>query len=239
MVTFFERARGLSSQIRSLAGSQVTEREAKAFETRAQELSEAASLVFFPARLTQLFMANEITGEGADADARMLKRSIDSMMAKYSGEPASILEADPQWRLLTKSQFAKLAERTTVRLQEAWCAFVLAQKPVIDQGRRNIWKIVPAHQEQALLVEQRLAEFDNIAQHLPTSLEDLDRPEQLAAELDEIVRDLPTDLPEPVRELFQAITQGTATAEHLTDEAVEWLREKQLLNTLRVMWRAT
>ena len=238
MATIVERIRELSNQITSLAGSQTTEQEAKLFETRAQELSAAASLVYAPARRIELFTAKGIMMRPLAAESARLKRAVDDMAAKYVAEPANLLRADPQWRLVTKSQFDELSRLATEHLREAWQAFVSAKRPTIDQGLRNIWKIFPAHQDQALLVEERLTEFDSIAQHLPTSREELDRPEQLAAELDEIVRDLPTELPEPVRELFQAISEGTATAVHLTDEALKWLRENNLLQTLRITWRS-
>lgn len=236
MATLVERAHELSNQIRSLAGSQATEQEAKAFETRASELSEAASLVFVPARRMESFTAKGIIVEVLTAESSMLKHAVDDMTANYSAEPASILAPDPRWRLVTKSQFNELGKHVTDRLQEAWHAFVLAQLPAIDQGRRNIWRIFPAYQEQERLVEELFAEFDTAAKNLPTSQEELDRPEGLAAELNDIISDLPTELPEPVRDLFQAINQGTATAAHLTDEAVQWLGENELLQTLRISW---
>jgi uncharacterized protein involved in exopolysaccharide biosynthesis len=238
MTTIIEQTRELSNQITSLAGSQITEQEARAFETRAQELSEAASLIDVPARLTEFFRAKGITVNPLTAESNTLKRAINDMAAKYITEPSNLLKADPQWRLVTRSRFAELSGIAMDHLREAWQAFVLDNRPAIDQGLRNIWEIFPAYREQALLVEERLAEFDNISQHLPTSREDLDRPEQLAAELDEIVRNLPTELPEPVRELFQAISEGTATAVHLTDGALKWLRENDLLQTLRITWRS-
>jgi len=238
MATIVERIRELSNQITSLAGSQTTEQEAKAFETRAQELSAAAILVYAPARRIELFTAKGIMIKPLAAESAMLKRAVNDMVANYVAEPADLLKANPRWRLVTKSQFDELSKLATDHLREAWQAFVSAKRPPIDQGLRNIWKIFPAYREQAFLVEERLAEFDNIAQHLPTSREDLDRPEQLIAELDEIVRDLPTEFPEPVRELFQAISEGTATAVHLTDEALKWLRENNLLQTLCITWRS-
>jgi hypothetical protein len=237
VATIVERIRELSNQIISLAGSQTTEQEARAFETRAQELSDAARLVSAPARRIELFTAKGIMVKPPTAESAILKRAVNDMAAKYATEPANLLRADPRWRLVTKSQFAELSQLATDHLHEAWQAFVSAKRPTVDQGRRNIWKILPACQERALLVEERLAEFDNIAQHLPTSREDLDRPEQLATELNETLRELPMELPEPVRELFQAINGGTATAAHLTDEAIKWLRENDLLQTLRITWR--
>lgn len=238
MATIVERIRGLSNQITSLAGSQATEQEAEAFETRAQELSDAANLVNVPARRIELFTAKGITIKPLAAESAKLKRAVEDIATKYGTEPANLLIADPRWRFVTKSQFAELSKLATDHLQEAWQTFVLTKRPTIDQGRINIWKIFPAYQERAHLVEERLTEFDNITQHLPTSREDLERPEQLAAELDETLRDLPTEIPEPVRELFQAIDQGTATAIHLTDEALKWLRENDLLQTLRITWRS-
>jgi len=238
MATLVERVQELSNQITSLAGSQATEQEARAFETRAQELSEAANLVYVPARRIELFTVKGITIKPLAAKSAILKRAVNDMAAKYVTEPANLLRTDPQWRLVTKSQFAELSQLATDNLREAWQTFVSAKRPAIDQSRRNIWKIFPAYQERARLVEERLADFDYIAQHLPTSREDIDRPEQLAAELDETLRALPTELPEPVRELFQAIDQGTATVAHLTDEAIKWLRENDLLQTLRITWRS-
>ena len=234
MATLAERARKLSIQIKSLAGSQASEQEAKGFETRAGELSAAADSIYIPARLMKSFTAMAIKVEVSATTSSRLKRVVDETTVKYEKEPTSILEPDPEWRLATRRQLADLGARTTGQLLEAWQMYVLAKKPDIELVHIRNWESSPAYQEQARGVAALLAEFDEIAQRLPSSQGELDRPERLATELAERTRDLPTGYPEPVNDLYLAISQGTATAAHLTDEALEWLRENGQLQDLRI-----
>lgn len=238
MPTLIERIREVSSQIISLADSQVTEGEARGFATRVHELTEAANAISVPARRIELLAAKGVRIEAPSAEANALKRTIDELAVRYEADPRSILAPDANWRLATRNQLTRLADRVTPSLLAAWRYYVLSIKPVVDQGLLRVLRSSPTHAVQAKRVEELNIEFHGLLERLPVSQEEIDRPERLAKELSRILEDLPTDIPQPVRELFLAINQGTATAAHLTDEAVAWLREREMLQTLRISWRA-
>ncbi len=238
MPTLIERIRELSGQIRSLADSQVTEDEAKGFATRTEELSEPSNAIAVPAQRFELFTDKGIPIGKSFPEACRLKRTIDELAAKYDADPRSILAPDSNWRLATRNQLARLAERINPSLSEGWRSHVLSLKPVVDQGLLRVLRSSPAHAAHANRVEELNTEFNRLAERLPVTQEEVDRPERLSKELHRVLEDLPTDIPQPVRELFLAINQSTATAAHLTNEAVKWLREKELLHTLRISWGA-
>ena len=242
MPTLIERMHELSVQIRLLADSQVTEGEAKRFATRADEFSDPSNAISIPARRFGLLMAKGVQMETSflevRVEARGLKRTIDNIAAKYDTDRRSILAPDTNWRLSTRSQLTRLAEHVNEHLLAAWRKYVLQLKPNVDQGLLRVLRSSPAYATHANYVEQLNTELYRLAERLPESQEEVDSPERLAEDLRRTLEDLPTDIPQPVRELFMAINQGTATAADLTDEAVEWLREKQLLHTLHVSWGA-
>lgn len=234
-----DRILKLSSQIKSLAESQVTEEEARGFATRAEEFLEPSSAISIPAQRLDLFtnrLQMETSFTELQEEALRLKRIIDNIATKYNSDPRSILAPDTNWRLITKNQLTKLARNVDEHLLTAWHNYVLGLKPNVDQGLLRVLRSSPAHATHANYVEQLNTELYRVAEHLPANQEEANSPERIAEDLRRALANLPTDIPEPVRELFLAINQGTATAAHLTDEAVDWLREKKLLHTLRVTW---
>ena len=236
MPTLIERILELSAQIRSLADSQVSEDEAKGFATRAEEYSGLSNVIAVPARRFELLTAKGMQVETPSGEARVLKGKIDEVTAKYDADTRSILAPNATWRHNTRNQLASLAERVNTTLSEGWRTHVLSLRPVVDQGLLSMWRISPAHTDQAIWVEDLSRDFDHLAERLPVTQEEIDRPEQLSIQLRLALEELPPDYPQPVRELFSAINKDAATAAHLTDEAVQWLRENELLDRLRISW---
>jgi len=239
MPTLVERIQELSNRIRSLADSQVTEDEAKGFATRRQELTDLFDAIRVPARRVELLRSKGIHIETPSAEATALKRRIDELAARYESDPLSILEPDANWRYGTRNQLSKLATNVVPGLSDGWRSYVLKLKPIVDQGLLRVLESTPAHAAHANMVEDLDDELGRLADSLPTTQEEIDRPQQLSERLNRLLEDLPTDIPQPVRELFNAINQGTATAAQLTEEAVNWLRDSGLLDTLEVSWRSS
>ena len=83
-----------------------------------------------------------------------------------------------------------------------------------------------------------VAEFDLLSNRLPSSTEELEKPAKLAKELQDLIRELPDDIPGPVRQLFQSINEGNATAAQLNQDAMQWLLDNDMLSDLKVSWRS-
>jgi len=237
MPTLVERLRDISAWIKSLAESQVSEDEARRFTARAGELSDLSMDMSVPAGRLEGFAANQIHVEIPDSRARSLKRTIDEMADKYDSDPLSILVPDASWRHFTKNSLASLTKEVSVALLIAWRNYVSGITPTIDQGLMIVFRSSPAYADHANRVQELGSALAQLAERLPGTQEDIDRPAALAAALLLAIENLP-DIPEPVRELFRAINRKTATAGHLTDEALGWLREKDMLDTIQVSWRA-
>ena len=237
MSTLIERIQQLSEKINLLSNSQVTEDEATAFRTRAEELSQLSNNILVPAKLVELFRARGIMVETPVTQSRQLKDTIDEKATQYHANPRSILTSDVNWRHVTRPRVAQLTERVDEELSVAWRNHVSKIKPTIDQGLMIVLRSSPAYAAHADQVHALSSGLDQLANRLPRNLEDINRPEALATALIRATENLPTDIPEPVRELFVAINRRTATAGHLTDEAIAWLREREMLDTIAVSWR--
>lgn len=237
MPTLLERVRVLSAQITSLADSQVTANEAKTFLSRALEFSEAASVISTPTRRIELLRTKGLKINDASLEVAPPKQAVENLLRKYETDRRSVLTPDTNWRLVTKPQLSKLSERVNASLRDTWRSYVLSTKPNVDQGLLRVLGSSPAYAAHARRIEVLDSSFRVIAEEFPVTLPDADRPEQLAKELKGLLEVLPTDIPKPVRDLFVAINQGSATVADLTDEAVAWLREKDLLQTVRLAWR--
>ena len=238
MPALVERIRDLSARIKSLAGSQVSEDEAGRFRVRAEELSDLSMDMSVPAGRLEGFAANQIHVEIPDSRARSLKRTIDEIAGKYDSDPSSILVPDATWRHSTKNSLATLTKEVSGELSVAWRNYVSGIKPTIDQGLMIVFRSSPAYADHANRVQQLGSALDQLAERLPGTQEEIDRPAELATTLLLAIENLPADIPEPVRELFLAINRRTATAGHLTDEALGWLREKNMLDKIQVLWRS-
>jgi len=237
MENLIDRVGNLSDRIKSLAGAQSTEKEAVAFKTRADELSLAVATVSAPARWFEAFKEKGIPVEVIKPRPQALSLAVQNMTGSYELDPTSILEEKSSGKKdVFKVDITVLSQQAMANIREAWSSYVLAQKPIVDPGRRNIWKVFPAYADQAVAVEELLGNFDSLALRLPGALEDLNRPEEWATELSEILGDLPKEIPEQVQELFELISKGTANVSHLNESEVSWLGDNKLLEKLSISW---
>ena len=170
------------------------------------------------------------------SNARELKKIIDQLKAKYASDPRIILKPDPSWRHETRNQLDKLAERADEEATRAWGEYVSELKPSINIGVMLALRSTPGFAEHANRLQALNNEFNDLAERLPTTEEEIDRPKELAEEMRAASENLPSDYPDPVNDLFRSINAGTATAAQLTDEAVVWLKENGLLEALRISW---
>lgn len=239
MKTLIERARESTDRIKALGDSQASQAEAALYSTRIQELSSAVTATSVPARMMELFAAKGIEVEMPSAQLLGLKQTIDDLAVKFESDPRSLLGPNPIWRLGTKNQLAALPERVNAHLLAAWRNHVSRLRPKIDQGILRVLQSHPTHRAQAGRIAELLTALTALAERLPMTPQELDGPTQLASEAQAAWQNLPQDFPGPVRDLFFAINAGTATAEHLTDETLAWLRGNDLLSSLRVAWNVS
>ena len=119
-----------------------------------------------------------------------------------------------------------------------WHSYVSETRPLIDPGLMQVLHGSPEYAERAGIVQELSLALDRLAGSLPTSLEDIGRPSKIAAQLHEVMENLPAEIPEAVRELFKAMSQETATAGLLSEEAISWLRDRHMLDKISVTWRS-
>ena len=235
--SLIERIRTISRDIRDLEGLQATEMEAKGFRTRADDLSQLADKIQVPAERTRLFRQSGIEVEAQEFQARQLRLKLDEILQGYMADRKSILESSTEWRFDTKSGLDSFASKTNQELRKAWIRYVTFLKPPINPALLRLLGRSRAFQAQSQKIDELFAELDSLMNRLPSSQQDLERPGLLAEEARRLAEELPQDIPEPVRQLFQSINQQTATVGHLTAEAMQWLKENEMLSDLRVSWR--
>ena len=156
------------------------------------------------------------------------------MLQDYAADRKSILEPSPEWRHATRNELGSIAKSGNQQLLLAWNNHVVGLKPPINAGLLRLLARSPAYQTQLRRIYELVTELDRLSGRLPSNPEELEKPALLAREVRGLVKELPEDIPEPVRLLFQSINEETATAVHLTEEAMQWLRENEMLSDLRV-----
>ena len=235
MPNLIERIRDATNQIKSQADIKVTDDEAKGFRTRDKEFSEPANAISVPTRRLELFKSKGIKIRTSFNEAGGLKKIIDKLKTDYDTDPSSIIEADPIWRHVTRKQLSDLAERAGAEAKQSWEMHLSELRPPIDPLTVRLVQSSPTHASQASQFQQLNAEFNELSGRLPTTEEEISKPEELAAEMRTISENLP-DLTESIKELIRSINSGTATTAQLTDETITWLRENDLLESLRLSW---
>ena len=236
--SMIDRIRAISQSIRDLEGLKATETEATGFRTRADELSQLADGIRVPAERTKLFRQNGIGVQGPEFQARQLRLKLEEMLQRYGADRKSILESDADWRHKTKNGLESIATEVHRELRTAWIRYITNLKPSVNPGLLRLFARSRAYQAQSRRINELFAELDRLMNRLPSSQRDLESPVLLADEARRLAEELPHDIPEPIRQLFQSINADTATAGHLTAEAMQWLKENEMLSDLRVSWRS-
>ena len=237
MSNLISRVREISKSIKDIEGLKATEDEASGFRTRAEELSRLAAQLQVPAVQTELFRQRDIAVETPQFHASQLRLKLEAMLRDYAADRKSIIEPSREWRYTTRNGLESIAKSANQQLLSAWNNHVVGLKPPINGGLLRLLARSRAYQTQSRRINELVAELDRLSDRLPSSLEELERPALLATEVRALVEELPEDIPEAVRLLFRFINEETATAVHLTEEAMEWLRENEMLADLRVSWR--
>ena len=238
MANLISRVREISKRIRDLEGLRATEDEANQFKTRADELSTLSGQVQLPASRIELFRRKGIAVETSKSHAHQLKLELEAMRQAYAADRKSIIAASSEWRFSTKRGLEGIARSSSQQLLGAWKSHLAEERPATDNGLLRLLSKSTAFQAQSRRIADLTAEFDRLANRLPSNLEELERPTRLAEELQALTRDIPDDIPEPVRRLFQFMEQGNATAEQLTGDAMQWLLDNKMLADVRVSWRS-
>ena len=144
-----------------------------------------------------------------------LKLQLEAIQNDYAADRKSIIEPSTKWRFDTKKGLESIARSSYQQLQTAWNGHLAEMRPATDSGLLRLLSRSTAFQAQSRRIAELVAEFDRLSNRLPSSTEELERPAKLAEELQYLIRELPDDIPGPVRQLFQSINEGNATAAQL------------------------
>ena len=237
MANLMNRVRKISKSIRDLEGLKSTEDEAIGFRTRAEELSHLAAQIQAPTERIELFRQHGIAVETPEFHTSQLRQKLETILRDYAADRKSILEPSPEWRYTTKIGLESIAKNGNQQLLSSWNNHVVGLKLPINDGLLRLLARSRAYQTQSRRIGELVTELDSLSNRLPSTIEELERPAKLAEELQRLRRELPDDIPPPVRLLFQSINEETATAVHLTEEVMQWLRENEMLADLRLSWR--
>ena len=148
-----------------------------------------------------------------------MRLNLEEMQQEYAADRKSIITPKPEWRHETRDRLVAVARTSNQRLQASWDKHVDDAKPPINSGLLLMLSRSPAYQARLRTVTEQIEEFDRLRGRLPSNIDEAKRPAILAERLRSLLNQLPDDIPEPVRELFQSINSGSATAAHLTDDA--------------------
>ena len=237
MASLISRVREISKRIKDLEGLRATEDEANLFKTRADELSSLSDQIQKPAGQIELFRKNSVVVETPKFPANQLRLQLAAMQKDYAAAKKSIIAPSNEWRFSTKKGLESIARSSNQQLLEAWNGHLAEMRPATDSGLLRLLSRSTAFQVQSRRIAKLVAEFDFLSNRLPSNTEELERPAKLTKELQYLIRELP-DIPGPVRQLFQSINEGNATAAQLNQDAMQWLLDNDMLSDLKVSWRS-
>ena len=170
--------------------------------------------------------------------AHQLRLELEAIQQDYAKERKSILGPSNEWRFSTKTGLEGIARNLNQQLLGAWNKHLSELKPATDSGTLRLLARSTAYQDRSRRITELGDQIDRLANQLPNTVEDLERPLRLAEELRGLISELPDDIPAPVRLLFQSINERRATAEQLTQETMQWLLDNEMLSDLQVSWRS-
>ena len=238
MSSMISRVREISRRIKDLEGLRATEDEANLFKTRAEDLSSLSDEIQKPADQIELFWNGSVAVETPTFQANQLKLQLEAIQNDYAADRKSVIAPSTKWRFDTKKGLESIARSSYQQLQTAWNGHLAEMRPATDSGLLRLLSRSTAFQAQSRRIEELVTEFDLLSNRLPSNTEELERPAKLARELQNLIRELPDDVPGPVRQLFQSINEGNATAAQLNQDAMQWLLDNDMLSDLKVSWRS-
>jgi hypothetical protein len=237
-MSLHERIGGLRARVATLADERREFNEAQALQRRFDELEEAVKPLVGAAKRCTLYREQGLRPRAIARLADRLGKRVAVLRERFVADPrASTLTKGDQWpRMLADAKAGvSLAEASLV---EAWRQYL----DTLFGGDRPAElesKLAPTEGNQAALARYRIAHSRllQLGNNTPDISEPFAEARNVAEELKSIYQTFNFDVSLAVKMFLQAIGQGGASLDLLTDEVREWLQTNNSYNRYHIVAR--
>lgn len=162
--------------------------------------------------------------------ARLIKRFTEN-------RTADSLTKGRDWKLLD-DQAKVTYQKLTDALKDAWSHFIAtAYTGEIPSHLERSLAVTDRNLDQLRLYKQTYAQINGLARSRPQERGDFARVRELARQLGEIYQRFDFDVPEAVKRFLQAVADGGADLDLLTEEVRGWLQQQGSSGHYRIVAR--
>ena len=237
-MSFHERVADLRSRVAALADERREFIEAQALQRRFDELEGAATPLLSAAQRCALYREQGLRPRTIGKLADRLGKRVTVLRDRFIADPhAATLTKGVQWSQMLDDakEGVGLAEAS---LAEAWRQYVDTlfggDRPAELDG-----KLAPTEGNQTALARYRAAHgrLLQLRSNTPVGPEPFADAKKVAEELKSIYQTFDFDVPLAVKMFLQAIGQGGASLDLLTDEVRDWLHKNNSYNRYQIVAR--
>jgi hypothetical protein len=213
--------------------------EAKHFELRGQQLRAPSESLRTSANRGAILKAARIQLQGIDAEVlRRWRTRLQDLLVAFEEVPTSILDPVPgdDARKILFEPLAQFSTGIQNSLQASWKSWVLEQEPSISVELLDVLAAVPSLATQVAEIRNTWARLQQAAGSLPGSEDEITSTKSTANCLITLWESLSGGgIPSEVVTFLRSAGQRNGAAfALLTTDVADWLRNHDLLDTLRI-----
>ncbi|WP_333983552.1 hypothetical protein [Burkholderia gladioli] len=237
--SLFDRVQAARNQVGTLMARRREKDEARHFELRGQQLKAPSESLRASAYREVILKAARIRVQGIDTEALERWRArLQNLLVAFEETPTSILDPVPgdDARKILFEPLAQFSAQIQTALQTSWKSWVLEQQPSISIELLEVLAEVPALATQVAEIRNMWAKLRQVAGELPGSEDEISSTKATADRLVTLWESLAGGgIPSEVVTFLRSAGQRNGAAfALLTTEVADWLRNHDLLDTLRI-----
>lgn len=237
--SLFDRVNAARNQVGTLMARRREKDEAKHFELRGQQLRAPSESLRASTYRGAILKAARIQLQGIDAEALERWRTrLQDLLVAFEEVPTSILDPVPgdDARKVLFEPLAQFSAGIQTALQTSWKSWVLEQVPSISDELLEVLAAVPALGTQVAEIRNTWAKLRQVAGSLPDDEDVVSSTKAAAYRLVTLWESLAGGgIPSEVVTFLRSAGQRNGAAfPLLTTEVADWLRNHDLLDTLRI-----
>jgi hypothetical protein len=236
------RSDGLRSNIESLKQLQASAKEGVAVRTRAEQLDKVSAALrvevervrLFRSRGAAPFLLPDVVGELLEA-TRKHRETFASDRVSLVADPE---DSGFQWSYLERLPLLTRSVRST--LKTAWERHVDERSPEIADDLLDAFELVPEFKAAVEDVRRLRGEIAKLRSEPPDRSEPFDRLAEVAGKATERWRSVADDeVPAAIRQFLTDTADRGAGLKALNEEVLAWLELRDLVGSLRLVWRGS
>jgi hypothetical protein len=170
--------------------------------------------------------------------AKAARTTLARLIKRFTENPtADSLTKGRDWKLF-ESQAQTTYQEVTDALKAAWSQFIAtAFTGESPSDLERSLAVTDLNRNQLRLYKQAYTQLNSLGRSRPQERRDFDRVRELARQLGEIYQRFDLKVPEDVKRFLQAVADGGADLDLLTEDVRDWLQEQGSSGHYRIVAR--